>query len=111
MEKLNLESLKEVNNNVKEKIGSKISRIMDIKTFEDGVRKGLYTDSKGTAYLIINGVLNATYNVYIDRLRITKAGSVVSFLGLLKTYSPDEIQIRYDLKETRLPHRHPTNTP
>ena len=46
---------------------------------------------------------NTTYNVYIDRRRITKAGSVVSFEGLLKNYSPEEIQIRYDMKEQKMP--------
>lgn len=87
----------------KKTLNSKVSLLMDIKTFEEGVRKGMYTDDKGTAYIVINGALNTTYNVYIDRQRITKAGSVVSFDGLLKNYSPEEIQIRYDVKEQRMP--------
>ena len=87
----------------KKTLNSKVSLLMDIKTFEEGVRKGMYTDDKGTAYIVINGALNTTYNVYIDRQRITKAGSVVSFEGLLKNYSPEEIQIRYDVKEQRMP--------
>lgn len=87
----------------KGKLNQKISKIMDIKTFEDGVRKGLYSDDKGTAYLILNGTLFNTYNVYIDRRKITKAGSVISFESLLKSYAPEEIQIRYDIKEKRMP--------
>ncbi len=87
----------------KKKLNSKVSLIMSIEDFEEGVRKGIYNDDKGTAYIIINGALNTTYNVYIDRRRITKAGSVVSFDGLLKNYSPEEIQIRYDMKEQKMP--------
>lgn len=86
-----------------ENLNPGVSKIMDIYTFEQGVRNGTYSDSKGIAYLILNGTLYTTYNVYIDRQRITKAGSVVTFQSLLKTYGPDEIQIRYDLKEQRLP--------
>ena len=86
-----------------EKLNPKVSKIMDIYTFEEGVRSGKYTDAKGTAYLILNGTLFTTYNVYIDRQRITKAGSVVTFQSLLKTYNPDDIQIRYDLKKPRFP--------
>ncbi|SDH81445.1 hypothetical protein SAMN05421493_104102 [Pseudobutyrivibrio sp. 49] len=86
-----------------ENLNPAISKIMDIYTFEKGVKNGTYSDSKGIAYLILNGTLYTTYNVYIDRQRITKAGSVVTFQSLLKTYGSDEIQIRYDLKEQRLP--------
>ena len=75
----------------------------DIQTFEEGVRKGLYSDDKGTAYLILNGTLFSSYNIYIDRRRITKAGAVVSFEGFLKNYTPDQIQICYETKEPRLP--------
>lgn len=88
-----------------ENMNSGVSKIMDIYTFEQGVRNGTYSDSKGIAYLILNGTLYTTYNVYIDRQRITKAGSVVTFQSLLKTYGPEEIQIRYDLKEQKLPSR------
>ncbi len=84
-------------------LNPKVSKIMDIQTFEEGVRKGLYSDAKGTAYLILNGTMFNTYNVYIDRRRITKAGSIISFESLLKSYSPEEIQIRYDIKEQRMP--------
>lgn len=84
-------------------LNPKVSKIMDIQTFEEGVRKGLYSDAKGTAYLILNGTLFNTYNVYIDRRRITKAGSIISFESLLKSYSLEEIQIRYDIKEQRMP--------
>ncbi len=80
-----------------------LSKIMDIETFEQGVREGLYTDEKGTAYLILNGTLYSSYNVYINRRRITKAGSVVSFESLLKSYKPEDIQIRFDAKEQKLP--------
>ena len=112
MEKFSLNNNSESNNeNSNEaKVNPRISRIMSISTFEEGVRKGLYSDDKGTAYLILNGTLYNSYNVYIDRRRITKAGSIVSFEGLLKSYSPDEIQIRYDLKETRIPRRRQNNT-
>ena len=80
-----------------------VAKVMDIQTFEDGVRKGLYSDDKGTAYLILNGTLFSSYNIYIDRRRITKAGAVVSFDGFLKNYTPDQIQICYEPKEPRLP--------
>lgn len=83
------------------KLNAAHSKIMDIDTFEDGVRKGLYSDSKGTAYLILNGTLYNTYNVYIDTRRITKAGSVVSFESILKTYGKEQIAIRFDFKENR----------
>ena len=106
MENKATNSTNELNMEGKQRVNSRISKIMDIKTFEEGVRKGLYSDSKGTAYLILNGTLYSTYNVYIDRRRITKAGSIVSFEGLLKSYAPEEIEIRYDLKEERrLPSR------
>lgn len=59
MENNNLVSSK--NNNTQEqstkKLNSKRSKIMDIDTFEEGIRKGLYSDSKGTAYIILNGTL------------------------------------------------------
>ncbi len=84
------------------KLNSNRSKIMDIDTFEDGVRKGLYSDTKGTAYLILNGTLYNTYNVYIDTRRITKAGAVVSFESIFKTYGKDQIAIRFDFKESRL---------
>ncbi len=90
------------NSNKSEKnINSAVSKIMDIEAFEDGVRKGLYSDSLGTAYLILNGTLYSSYNVYIDSRRITKAGSVVSFESILKTYSKDQIAIRFDYKDSK----------
>ena len=85
------------------KLSPQISQIMDIETFENGVRSRIYSDDNGTAYLILNGTLFTSYNVYIDRRRITKAGSIISFDSLLKNYSPEEIQIRFDFKEKRLP--------
>ena len=85
----------------KKKLNQQISKIMSITTFEEGIKSGLYSDDKGIAYVILNGTLYSTYNVYIDRRCITKAGSVVSFESLIKSYGPDNIQIRYDLKKTR----------
>ena len=96
-------SVNELNTYGKQRVNSKISKIMDIKTFEEGILKGLYSDAKGNAYLILNGTLYNSYNIYIDRRCITKSGSIVSFESLLKTYAPEEIQIRYDLKEQKLP--------
>ncbi|MCR5195501.1 MAG: hypothetical protein K6D38_04230 [Pseudobutyrivibrio sp.] len=92
----------EVNNKEEQTPVPKKSLFMDIYTFEDGIRKGLYSDSKGTAHLILNGTLYASYNIYIDRLCVTKSGSVVSFEGLLKYYENDEIKIQYDFKEARI---------
>lgn len=109
MENFSSNTQSELNNNQdtpRKSLSSKVSLLMGIEAFEDGVRKGIYSDDKGTAYIVINGALNTTYNVYIDRRRITKAGSVVSFEGLLKNYSPEEIQIRYDMKEERMPSVH-----
>ncbi len=83
------------------KINPNYSTIMDYDSFIDGIEKGIYSDEKGTAYLILNGTLYTTYNVYIDRERITKAGSVVSFDSLLKSYDKEDIQIRYDLKKLK----------
>ncbi len=104
MENYSLNNEKESNNNSNRgKLNQRVSKVMDIFTFEDGVKKGLYSDDKGTAYLILNGTLYNSYNVYIDRRRITKAGSVISFESLLKSYSPDDIQIRYDVKDKRMP--------
>lgn len=80
---------------------AKVSKIMDIFTFQDGINKGIYSDEKGTAYLILNGTLYTTYNVYIDRQRVTKSGSIVSFDSLLKSYPPEDIQFRYDLKTVK----------
>lgn len=94
----------ELNKEGKEKKNKRtITTVMDIQTFEEGVRKGIYSDDKGTAYLILNGTLFSSYNIYIDRRRITKAGAVVSFEGFLKNYTPDQIQICYETKEPRLP--------
>ncbi len=90
-------------NSGEKKLNSNLTRIMDIETFEKGVRTGQYSDDKGVAYLILNGTLYNSYNIYIDRRCITKAGSVVSFEWLLKNYKPEEIQIRYDAKEQKLP--------
>lgn len=84
-----------------QKINPNVSKIMDYDTFVDGIEKGIYSDDKGTAYLILNGILYNTYNVYIDREKITKAGSVVSFESLLKSYDKKDILIRYDLKKMK----------
>ena len=101
----NYNSISSKNNNTQEqstkKLNSKRSKVMDIDTFEEGIRKGLYSDSNGTAYIILNGTLYNSYNVYIDTRRITKAGSVVSFESILKTYSKDQITIRFDYKESK----------
>lgn len=94
-------NLAEASTDNKPKLNSKVSKIMDIRTFEDGIKNGQYTDEKGTAYLILNGTLYNTYNVYIDRRRVTKSGSVVSFESLIKSYGEDNIKIRYDIKERR----------
>lgn len=106
MENFDLAQPKEDNimimeNSTEKKLNSSQIKIMDIDTFEDGVRKGLYSDSNGTAYLILNGILHNTYNVYIDSRRITKAGSVVSFESILKTYTKDQIAIRFEYKQRR----------
>ena len=77
--------------------------LMDIDTFEKGVLSGEYTDLKGTAYLVLNDKMFVTYNVYIDRRRITKAGAVLSFDALLKEYGPEQIKIRYETKKIKLP--------
>ena len=90
-----------VNGQQDKKLNQQISKIMGILTFEEGIKRGLYSDDKGIAYVILNGTLYNTYNVYIDRRCITKAGSIVTFDSLLKTYGPENIQIRYDLKKTR----------
>ena len=105
----NYNSLSNENNNnednQKKKLNSTRSMVMDIDTFEAGIQKGLYSDSTGTAYLILNGTLFNSYNVYIDTRRITKAGSVVSFESILKTYSKDQIAIRFDYKESKFHNR------
>ena len=105
MKNLILSPSEQVNKEEEKRATSKRSLFMDIDTFEEGIRKGLYSDAKGTAYLILNGTLYSSYNIYIDRLCVTKSGSVVSFDGLLKYYEHDEIKIRYDFKEERLPSR------
>ena len=84
----------------KKSLNQAISKTMDMLTFEEGIKNGLYSDEKGIAYVILNGTLYNTYNVYIDRRCITKAGSVVSFDSLIKSYGADNIQIRYDLKKS-----------
>ena len=102
MKNLHLNYNGEVNNGEERTSIPKKSLFMDIYTFEEGIRKGLYSDAKGTAYLILNGTLYSSYNIYIDRLCVTKSGSVVSFEGLLKYYENDEIKIQYDFKEARI---------
>ena len=47
-------------NKQQKSLNSSRTVIMDIDTFEDGIRKGIYSDSKGTAYLILNGTLYNT---------------------------------------------------
>ena len=82
-----------------------LSFVLDIRSFEDGIKRGIYSDAKGNAYLIINGTLYSSYNVYIDRRCITKSGCILSFDGLMKQYTDDQIQIRYDVKERIIPAR------
>ena len=77
--------------------------LLDIYSFEQGVKEGKFSDRDGVASLVLNGRLFTTYNVYIDRCRITRAGAIITFASLLREYEPDEILIKYEKKKHGMP--------
>ena len=79
--------------------------VLGIYEFQEGVKKGTYSDSKGRAQIIINGAVYTTYAVHIDRHLVSSAGSLISFKALLKEHGEENIQIKYIPKERRVPKR------
>ena len=74
-----------------------------IYEFQDGIIKGIYTDAKGKARLVINGSVYNTYSVHIDRKIVSSSGSIISFTGLLKEYGAENIFVEYVERPTKLP--------
>ncbi len=70
-------------------------KILGIHEFQNGIKKGIYTDAKGKARLIINDSTYNTYSVHIDRRIVSSSGSIISFRGLLKEYGAESIKIEY----------------
>lgn len=80
-----------------------IIRDMTIDEFQDGVINGSYNDENGTAYLVINNLVQKTYSVYINRRCVTKSGSVVSLRSLFKEYGSQKLRIQFWEKKIRVP--------
>ncbi len=78
-------------------------QLLGIMEFQNGIKKGLYTDTKGSATLIINGSEYNTYSIHIDRRIVSSAGSLISFQGLLKEYGAENIKILYKERQVLLP--------
>ncbi len=68
--------------------------IFTIFEFEDLVKSGTLCDDIGIAHLVINDEERPEYNIFIDRQVITKTGTVISFLGLLKEYGAEHLMIK-----------------
>ena len=79
----------------------RVYRIYDAKNFEAAILAGEISDKKGRAEILINDRAMSSYNVYIDRRCITKAGCVVTLAGLIKGHDLDSIKIRYEEKRHR----------
>ena len=80
----------------KEKLGRAIiQKTIAFDDFLKGIFSGTYSDDKGFARLVLNDSLNVSYNVYIDRMCVTKVGSVITFESLRKTYGAENIQFLY----------------
>jgi hypothetical protein len=79
------------------------TKIVGIYEFQKGIQEGIYSDAKGKAELIINGAIAKTYLVHINRKIISSAGSIVSFMGLLKEYGEENLKVAYYEKPPKLP--------
>lgn len=76
---------------------------MTIDEFQKGILNGTYNDKTGTAYIVINNLVQKSYSVYIDRRCVTKAGSIVSLRSLFKEYGAQKLRIQFWEKKIRIP--------
>ena len=76
-----------------------VHRTISFNDFINGIHRGSYSDDKGYANIVLNESLNVSYNVYIDRMCVTKVGSILSFDFLKKTYGAETIQFLYSPKQ------------
>ena len=72
----------------------KTKSLFSIYEFQDLVASGEITDEIGVAHLVIDDELRPEYNIFIDHRVITKTGTVISFLGLLKMYGAEHLAIK-----------------
>ncbi len=79
-------------------------QLYSVYEFNDGINAGMFSDSDGKAYIIINGTIQHMYTVHIDRKVVSSHGSIVSFRGLLKKH-PEEgaIQVGYMKRDKKFP--------
>lgn len=77
--------------------------IYSIEDFERGIYSGKFSDKDGKAYIIINGRIQTSYTVHIDRRIISSQGLLVSMKGLLKEHSgKNELQVGYQKNSINL---------
>ncbi len=84
------------------KIKNQSVTIMDIYTFQEKVKSGEINDDKGTAELIINDSVS-NYHIHINRRCVTKSdGTLITYAGIMKMYSPDELKIKFTKKPKKM---------
>lgn len=85
-----------------DKIKDRNSILMDIYTFQSKVLSGEINDDKGIAELIINGSIS-NYHIHINRRCVTKSdGTLITYVGIMKMYKPEELQIKFTKKPRQL---------
>ncbi len=72
----------------------KTKSLFSIYEFQELVASGEITDEIGVAHLVIDDELRPEYNIFIDHRVITKTGTVISFLGLLKMYGAEHLAVK-----------------
>ncbi len=76
--------------------------IYDLATFQQKVRDGEISDDTGMAELLINGT-KSNYHIHINRRFITKGdGSLITHVGLLKMYKPEELSVLYKKRSKKM---------
>ena len=70
-----------------------------IREFDKGVTDGSFSDEDGRAYLVINGRVQNSVTIHINRRVVSSSSQIISFVGLLHHYGEDNLRVKYVKKD------------